>query len=154
MFNIILFEPEIPPNTGNIIRLAANTGLHLHLIEPLGFSMDAAQVRRGGLDYRDLAVVRTHASLDACLQTLKPTRVFALSTHGRVSIFATRFEPGDTLLFGPESRGLPEVVREDPTLAGVLRIPMRPDSRSLNLANAVAVCAFEALRQTGLVGLE
>jgi len=116
--------------------------------------MDAAQVRRAGLDYRDLAVVHTHASLDACLRTLKPTRVFALSTHGRASLFATRFEPGDTLLFGPESRGLPQAVRENPTLAGVLRIPMRPDSRSLNLANAVAVCAFEALRQTGLIGLE
>lgn len=153
MLHILLFEPEIPPNTGNIIRLAANTGCSLHLIEPLGFSLDAAAVRRAGLDYGDLAHVSTHASLAACLSSLQPNRVFALSTHGSKRVFDAAFAAGDALLFGPESRGLPPDVRNAPAIESVLRLPMRADSRSLNLSNAVAVTVYEGLRQLGFSGL-
>lgn len=153
MLHIILFEPEIPPNTGNVIRLAANTGCGLHLVEPLGFSLDAAAVRRAGLDYHEAARVAVHASLPACLKAIAPNRVLALSTHGNTSVFDIAFAEGDALLFGPESRGLPTEVRESPAIDTVIRLPMRPDSRSLNLSNAVAVTVYEGLRQLGFPAL-
>lgn len=152
MLHIVLYQPEIPPNTGNIIRLAANTGARLHLVEPLGFSLDQAQLRRAGLDYHDLATVTVHGTLDACLEALPGTRVFALSTRGRVRYDAPAFRAGDVVLFGPESRGLPGPVRDHARVESVLRIPMRSGSRSLNLSNAVAVVVFEALRQMDFDG--
>ena len=152
MLHIVLYEPEIPPNTGNVIRLAANTGARLHLVEPLGFSLDTAQLRRAGLDYHDLATLTVHGTLDACLEAIPDARLFALSTHGTVRYDAPAFRAGDVFLFGPESRGLPGQVREDPRIHTVLRLPMRPGARSLNLSNAVAVVVFEALRQLDFQG--
>ncbi len=150
MLDLLLYEPEIPPNTGNVIRLAANTGFRLHLIEPLGFSLDDARLRRAGLDYHEWARVTRHASLPAALAALEPKRLLAFSTKGAVSYAATAYRPGDALLFGPESRGLPERVLEGAD--AVLRLPMRAGSRSLNLSNAVAVVVFEAWRQAGFPG--
>ncbi|MFK8081905.1 MAG: tRNA (cytidine(34)-2'-O)-methyltransferase [Granulosicoccus sp.] len=155
--NIILFEPEIPPNTGNLIRLCANTGIQLHLIEPLGFSMDTKALRRAGLDYHESASVIVHADLEACMTLLGISdgkcRVFAISTRGEAAYFTPDFQTGDTLLFGPETRGLPGDVLDDERLHATLRIPMKADSRSLNLSNAVAIVAFEALRQLGFPAL-
>ena len=147
MFHIVLFRPEIPPNTGNVIRLSANTGCTLHLVRPLGFDLDRKEVRRAGLDYTDLAKVRIHDDLASCLRELGGARVFAVETSGAGRYSDARFEPGDALLFGSEHRGLPEAV-----LAGIpadrhLSIPMLPGNRSLNLSNAVALVVYEAWRQ-------
>ena len=149
MFSLILFEPEIPPNTGNIIRLCANVGAHLHLIHPLGFELEERRLRRAGLDYHDLACVEEHADIGSCLETLPDARVFALSTKGRRSVFDQRFEIGDAFLLGPETRGLPQSVLEDCGEDAVLRLPMREGNRSLNLSNAAAVVLYEAWRQVG-----
>jgi tRNA (cytidine/uridine-2'-O-)-methyltransferase len=157
MFEIVLVAPEIPPNTGNIIRLAANTGCNLHLIEPLGFSMEDRYMRRAGLDYHEYASVRRHADWQAFLahvhshsQTQGQTaRMFALTTRGTRSPFETQFKAGDYLVFGSETRGLPPAIRDQFAPDQCLRLPMRPDQRSLNLSNAVAVTVFEAWRQNG-----
>ena len=149
MFHIVLVTPEIPPNTGNVIRLAANTGCTLHLIEPLGFSMDDKHMRRAGLDYHEYAQVRHHASWSAFLATEKPSpeRMFALSSHASIALFDAAFAPGDWLVFGSETRGLPAALRAAFAPGQCLRLPMRPGQRSLNLSNAVAVSVFEAWRQ-------
>lgn len=152
MFHVILFEPQIPANTGNIIRLCANTGASLHLIRPLGFSLDDARLRRAGLDYHEYAAVRSHDSLEACLARLAPPRLFACSTRGRRPYSEVRYRPGDALLFGPETCGLPPSVLARCGEERVLRLPMRPDSRSLNLSNCVAVMVYEAWRQNGHPG--
>ena len=149
MFNVILYEPEIPPNTGNIIRLCANTGAKLHLVEPLGFELDEPRLRRAGLDYREFAEVSVHASLPNCLDELGEVRVFAFSTRGSTRYTTARFEAGDAFLFGPETRGLPEHILSLFPDEQRLRLPMRPGSRSLNLSNAAAVVVYEAWRQTG-----
>lgn len=149
MFHVILFQPEIPPNTGNVIRLCANSGCHLHLIEPLGFELDDKRLRRAGLDYHEYAPLQRHASLDACLQALGNPRVFAFTTKGSQPFHDVAFKPGDAFLFGPESRGLPEEVREQYPPEQRLRLPMRAGSRSLNLSNTVAVAVYEAWRQQG-----
>ena len=151
MFHIVLVEPEIPPNTGNIIRLAANTGCTLHLVEPLGFSMDDRQLRRAGLDYHEYARVQRHPGWAAFLATERPTpdRLFALSTQGSQTVYQTRFAAGDWLVFGAETRGLSESVRQSFSADQTLRLPMLAGQRSLNLSNAVAVTVFEAWRQTG-----
>lgn len=149
MFHIILYQPEIPPNTGNVIRLCANTGCGLHLIEPLGFSIDASAVRRAGLDYREMAAVHTYPSLDACLQMLTTSRLLIVETSGTRRYSDQQFAAGDALLFGPETRGLPASVLEAHASAPRIAIPMLPGNRSLNLSNAVAVVAFEAWRQLG-----
>jgi tRNA (cytidine/uridine-2'-O-)-methyltransferase len=151
VFHIVLVEPEIPPNTGNVIRLAANTGCTLHLIEPLGFSMEDRQLRRAGLDYHEFAPVRRHASWDAWLASQRPDpqRMFALSTKGERLVHATAFRPGDWLVFGAETRGLAPHLRESLPPQQLLRLPMRAGQRSLNLSNAVAVTVFEAWRQNG-----
>ena len=149
MFNIVLVEPEIPPNTGNIIRLAANTGCRLHLIEPLGFSMDDKQMRRAGLDYHEYTPVRRHANWMAFLTTEHPAadRLLAMTTQGAASVYETRFQPGDWLVFGAETRGLAPELRERFPPVQRLKLPMQPGQRSLNLSNAVAVTVFEAWRQ-------
>jgi tRNA (cytidine/uridine-2'-O-)-methyltransferase len=152
VFDVLLYQPEIPPNTGNVIRLCANTGARLHLIEPLGFAMEDKQLRRAGLDYHEYARVQVHASLDAALDAIRPARLFALSTRGQVRHDQPRYADGDAFLFGPETRGLPQDVLEAILPAQRLRLPMRPDNRSLNLSNAVAVVVFEAWRQTGFAG--
>lgn len=152
MFHVALLEPEIPPNTGNIIRLCANTGCQLHLIEPLGFELDDKRLRRAGLDYHEYAAVQTHANLDSCLASVQPTRVFALSTKGQRYYSEVAYQPGDLFLFGPESRGLPADVREGLPAEQVLRIPMCPGNRSLNLSNSAAVLLYEAWRQQGFAG--
>lgn len=152
MFEIILYEPEIPPNTGNVMRLTANLGARLHLIEPLGFSLDDRLLRRAGLDYREWADVRVHESLTACLDTLARPRLLAVSTRGRVPYVELDFQPGDAFLFGPETRGLPKRVLESVPGEHRLHIPMRPGNRSLNLSNAVAVVLYEAWRQQGFAG--
>lgn len=154
MFHLILYQPEIPPNTGNIIRLCANTGSHLHLVEPLGFELDDKRLRRAGLDYHEWAEVQTHASLDDCLAVLYHPRVFALSTRGRQRYSDVRFQAGDALLFGPETRGLPQQVLDHLPPEQVLRLPMRAQGRSLNLSNAAAVLLYEAWRQCGFKGGE
>ncbi|ACE86100.1 tRNA (uridine(34)/cytosine(34)/5-carboxymethylaminomethyluridine(34)-2'-O)-methyltransferase TrmL [Cellvibrio japonicus] len=152
MFHIVLFEPEIPPNTGNIIRLAANTGCQLHLIEPLGFNLDEKSVTRAGMDYAETQDVRIHASWEHFLVQEQPTRLFALSTKGSQCHSDAQFAAGDYLLFGPESRGLPADIRESLPANQVLRIPMAANSRSMNLSNAVAVMVYEAWRQLGYAG--
>ena len=149
MFSIILYEPEIPPNTGNIIRLAANTGMRLHLVEPLGFELDEPRLKRAGLDYREFADVQTHANLDACLEALGKPRVFAISTRGRTNHTEPVYQENDAFLFGPESRGLPAEFLATLPNDRKLRLPMRPSSRSLNLSNSVAVAVYEAWRQIG-----
>jgi len=152
MFHVVLFEPEIPPNTGNIIRLCANAGASLHLVHPLGFAMEDRQLRRAGLDYREWAKVHEHADLDAFTATVAPERLVALTTHARLGHDTFRFTVGDALLFGPESRGLPKDVLTTVPEAQRLRVPMVPGSRSLNLSNAVAVVLYEAWRQIGFTG--
>ena len=152
MFDLILYQPEIPPNTGNIIRLCANTGAGLHLIEPLGFELDEPRLKRAGLDYREFARVRVHASLDDCVTALGTPRVFALSTRGATNYASLKFEPGDAFLFGPETRGLPQSLLETFPPERRLRVPMRADSRSLNLSNSAAVVIYEAWRQQGFDG--
>jgi len=149
MFHIVLVAPEIPPNTGNVIRLAANTGCTLHLVEPLGFDMDDRQLRRAGLDYHEYAPVRRHVNWSALLHSERPVpgRVFALSTKGERGVFAQDFRPGDWLVFGSETSGLAPAVRDAIAPAQRLRLPMREGQRSLNLSNAVAVTVFEAWRQ-------
>lgn len=152
MFHIVLYEPEIPPNTGNIIRLCANTGCHLHLIEPLGFDLDDAKLKRAGLDYHEFAAVKTYPSLTHFEQSVQPMRLFGLSTHGTRSLYACAYQPGDAFLFGPETRGLPATERERLGSEQVLRLPMLPDNRSLNLSNAAAIVVYEAWRQNGFKG--
>ena len=152
MFSVILYEPEIPPNTGNIIRLCANSGASLHLIEPLGFELDEPRLKRAGLDYHEFASVRTHASLDACLEALGAPRVFALSTRNATRYDKVEYRPGDALLFGPETRGLPQAVLDALPDGQRLRLPMREGNRSLNLSNAAAAVVYEAWRQLGFVG--
>jgi tRNA (cytidine/uridine-2'-O-)-methyltransferase len=152
MFHVILFEPEIPPNTGNIIRLCANTGCTLHLIEPLGFELDDARLRRAGLDYAEMAAVHTHASLAACLATLPGIRLFAIETGQAQSYASARFAPGDALLFGPETRGVPKDLLATLPAQQKLGIPMRAGNRSLNLANSVALVVYEAWRQQQFAG--
>jgi len=149
MFSLILYEPEIPPNTGNVIRLCANTGVSLHLIEPLGFELDEPRLRRAGLDYREFASVRTHESLDACLESLDAPRVFALSTRGKTAYSEPRYQAGDAFVLGPETRGLPQELLDALPPGRTLRLPMRSGSRSLNLSNAAAVIVYEAWRQLG-----
>ena len=152
MLSLILYEPEIPPNTGNIIRLCANTGVQLHLVEPLGFELDEPRLKRAGLDYREFASVVTHASLEACMEALGQPRVFALSTRGITRYDAPEYREWDAFLFGPETRGLPQDVLESLPPGQRLRLPMREDSRSLNLSNAAAVVVYEAWRQLGFSG--
>lgn len=147
MLDIVLYQPEIPPNTGSIMRIAANTGAGLSLIEPLGFELDNVRLRRAGLDYREYADVRVYPSLPAYLERARPPRVFAFSARARVPHTEVAYRAGDALLFGPESRGLPGDVLESVPSGRRLRIPMRPHSRSLNLSNAVAVAVYEAWRQ-------
>lgn len=152
MLHVILFRPEIPPNTGNVIRLCANTGAALHLIRPLGFELDDARLRRAGLDYHEYASLKVHDDLDSCLAAIGPTRVFAFSTRGQVAHVDARFEAGDALLFGCETAGLPAEVLEAIPAAQRLRLPMRPNSRSLNLSNTVAIAVYEAWRQLDFAG--
>ena len=152
MFHIVLFEPEIPPNTGNVIRLCANTGAQLHLIRPLGFDLDDKKLRRAGLDYREWANVCEHDSLADCLASTGTSRLFALTTKGRIAYTDSRFQAGDTLLFGPESRGLPANVLNALPEERQLYVPMVPESRSLNLSNTVALVLFEAWRQNAFRG--
>ena len=152
MFSIILYEPEIPPNTGNIIRLAANTGMALHLVEPLGFEMDEPRLKRAGLDYREFASVETHKNLSACLASLGEPRVFALSTRCKTAYTVPDYRAGDAFLFGPETRGLPADILRSLPEQQQLRIPMREDSRSLNLSNAAAIVVYEAWRQLEFAG--
>jgi tRNA (cytidine/uridine-2'-O-)-methyltransferase len=147
MFDVVLFEPEIPPNTGNIMRLCANTGARLHLIQPLGFELSDKLLTRAGMDYRDKAVVTVHGDWLACSRTLAGRRMFAMTTHGSQRFDVPRYEEGDVFVFGPESRGLPAWLRESFPPECRLRIPMVADSRSLNLSNSVAVVVFEAWRQ-------
>ncbi len=152
MFSIILYEPEIPPNTGNIIRLCANTGANLHLVEPLGFDLDDKKLRRAGLDYREFADVAVHASLDDCFEALGLPRVFALSTRGTTGHDVPAYAESDAFLFGPETRGLPQSVLDELPAGQMLRLPMRDGSRSLNLSNSAAVVVYEAWRQLGFEG--
>lgn len=152
MFHLILYQPEIPPNTGNIIRLCANVGAGLHLIHPLGFDMNARALRRAGLDYREFTDVREYPDLDECLAGINAERVFALTTRGRHSFFSAQLRPGDAFMFGPETRGLPVNVLDQFAAEHVLRLPMRPDNRSLNLSNSAAVVLYEAWRQCEFAG--
>jgi len=154
MFHIVLVEPEIPPNTGNVIRLSANTGCTLHLVEPLGFSMEDKLMRRAGLDYHEWADVRRHAGWQAMLDTEAPdpARLFAMTTQGSRPVHEVAFQPGDWLVFGAETRGLAPGLRDSFPPAQRLRLPMRAGQRSLNLSNAVAVTVFEAWRQNGFAG--
>ena len=150
--DVLLYQPEIPPNTGNAIRLCANTGARLHLIEPLGFQLEDRQLKRAGLDYHEYARVQVHATLEAALATIAPKRLFALSTRGSVRYDQPRYAAGDAFLFGPETRGLPQPVLDALPPAHRLRLPMRPDNRSLNLSNSIAVVVFEAWRQLDFAG--
>ena len=152
MFHLILYEPEIPPNTGNVIRLCANAGVSLHLVEPLGFDLEEKRLRRAGLDYREFARVRTYPSLDACLAEIGQPRVFALSTRGTTRYDQPAFSKGDAFLLGPETRGLPQATLDALPAEQVLRLPMRPDNRSLNLSNTAAVIVYEAWRQLRFEG--
>ena len=151
MFHVVLYQPEIPPNTGNVIRLCANTGATLHLVHPLGFELEDARLRRAGLDYREWARVREHASWEAYLGNERPGRVLAFSTRGTGSYADVHYQAGDALLFGPETRGLPAELLAAVGPGNVLRLPMVPGSRSLNLSNAVAVVVYEAWRQQGFL---
>ncbi|MBA4381701.1 MAG: tRNA (uridine(34)/cytosine(34)/5-carboxymethylaminomethyluridine(34)-2'-O)-methyltransferase TrmL [Sideroxydans sp.] len=147
MFEVILYQPEIPPNTGNVIRLCANTGANLHLIRPLGFDLDDKQLKRAGLDYHEYASMKVHDSLQDCLLTLPNARLFAFTTKGSHPFHEVRYQRGDAFLFGPESRGLPSEVLESLPPEQRLRLPMLPNNRSLNLSNTVAVAVYEAWRQ-------
>ena len=152
MFHLILFEPEIPPNTGNIIRLCANTGATLHLVQPLGFSLDDAQLRRAGLDYRDVAQVHQHLGLATCLRQFDLARVFPVETGGGARHIDQRFRAGDAFLFGRETSGLPATVLSQFATEQVIRLPMIPGNRSLNLSNAAAIVIYEAWRQLDFTG--
>ncbi|OGS90382.1 MAG: tRNA (uridine(34)/cytosine(34)/5-carboxymethylaminomethyluridine(34)-2'-O)-methyltransferase TrmL [Gallionellales bacterium GWA2_60_18] len=152
MFHVILYQPEIPPNTGNIIRLCANTGCQLHLIKPLGFALEDKQLIRAGLDYHEFATLRVHDTLQDCMAAFDAARVFALTTNGSQPFHQVRYQAGDAFLFGPESRGLPAGVLAQFDAAQRVRLPMLPDNRSLNLSNAAAVAVFEAWRQCGFGG--
>jgi tRNA (cytidine/uridine-2'-O-)-methyltransferase len=152
MFDVVLVHPEIPPNAGNVIRLCANTGTRLHLVEPLGFSMDDRQLKRAGLDYHELATVAVHAGWEACLQALAGRRMFAVSTRGSRVYSSVAFEVDDVFVFGAETRGLPDALVAAFPPERLLRLPMRPGNRSLNLSNAVAVVVFEAWRQREFAG--
>lgn len=152
VLNVLLYQPEIPPNTGNVIRLCANTGARLHLIEPLGFDLSDRQLKRAGLDYHEYAQVQVHPNLDAALAVVVPRRLFALTTRGQSRYDQPTFADGDAFLFGPETRGLPDSVLTNITPSQRLRLPMCPDNRSLNLSNSVAVVVFEAWRQLGFAG--
>jgi tRNA (cytidine/uridine-2'-O-)-methyltransferase len=152
MFHVVLYQPEIPPNTGNIIRLCANTGAQLHLIHPLGFRMDDRELKRAGLDYHEYARCHQHESLEAFLTTATPRRLFGFSTHATRMLGDVRHAAGDALLFGPETRGLPSELRAQLGVEALLRIPMRAGVRSLNLANAVAIAVYEAWRQCSYAG--
>jgi len=154
MYHVVLFQPEIPPNTGNIIRLCANSGAQLHLIRPLGFDMSDKRLRRAGLDYHEFARVQIHDDLAAFVQAIQPNRLLACSTKGGQNYTGIQYEPGDALLFGPETRGLPHAVLESLPEEQRLRIPMLPNNRSLNLANAVSIIVYEAWRQQGFNGAE
>ncbi len=152
MFEVVLYQPEIPPNTGNVIRLCANTGARLHLVKPLGFELEERRLRRAGLDYREWARVAVHDSFEACRQALPDARWFALSTRGARACHDVQFRDGDAFVFGPETRGLPQALLDEFGEERVLRLPMRPDNRSLNLSNSVAVVVYEAWRQLGFEG--
>lgn len=154
MFHVVLVEPEIPPNTGNVIRLCANTGAQLHLIEPLGFPLNDARMRRAGLDYHEFAAMRVHANWPQFLNEVKAdtARIFAFTTHGSAVFSSVLFQPGDVFVFGAETRGLDPALRDSFPPTQRIRLPMRPDNRSLNLSNAVAVVVFEAWRQHNFEG--
>ena len=152
MFDIILYQPEIPPNTGNIIRLCANTGARLHLVRPLGFELDEPRLKRAGLDYREYALVAEHDDLTGCLESLGDPLLYAFSSKASTLYHTASFQPANALLFGPETRGLPREVLETIPDSRRLRLPMLPDNRSLNLSNAVAVSVYEAWRQNGFAG--
>ena len=152
MFDVILYQPEIPPNTGNVIRLAANTGVRLHLVEPLGFSLDDRQLKRAGLDYHQLASVRVHRDWRTCAEALAGRRMFALSTRAQADFFAQRYTRDDVFVFGPETRGLPQELIAGFAPECCLKLPMRPGNRSLNLSNSVAAVVYEAWRQIGFPG--
>ena len=152
MFHVVLYQPEIPPNTGNVIRLCANTGSWLHLIEPLGFEMDDRKLRRAGLDYHEWAEVSVHSSLERFSEQVAPSRLWAVSTRGSQCHADVAYQSGDAFLFGPETRGLPQALIDELGVDHILRLPMVPNSRSLNLSNAVAVLVYEAWRQIGFQG--
>ncbi len=154
MFHVVLVEPEIPPNTGNVIRLCANTGAQLHLVEPLGFPLDDAKMRRAGLDYHDYATMKVHRDWDAFLRSESPDpeRMFALTTHGSAPFAEAAFQPGDIFVFGSETRGLAPALRDSFAPSRRIRLPMRPQNRSINLSNTVAVVVYEAWRQNGFAG--
>jgi tRNA (cytidine/uridine-2'-O-)-methyltransferase len=154
MFHVVLVEPEIPPNTGNVIRLCANTGAQLHLIEPLGFPLDDAKMRRAGLDYHDYAQMKVHPNWTGFVESMQPdpSRMFALTTHGSTPFAHIDFRPGDVFIFGSETKGLEPSLRESFPATQRIRLPMRPDNRSLNLSNAVAVVVYEAWRQNNFAG--
>ena len=152
MLDIVLYEPEIPQNTGNIIRLCANTGFRLHLIEPLGFTWDDKRLRRSGLDYHEFAEIKRHKTFEAFLHSEQPKRLFALTTKGQPAHSEVRFESGDFLMFGPESRGIPMSILDTLPMTQKIRIPMTANSRSMNLSNSVAVAVYEAWRQLGYGG--
>jgi tRNA (cytidine/uridine-2'-O-)-methyltransferase len=152
MINIVLFEPEIPPNTGNIIRLCANTGFQLHLIEPLGFEFDNKKLRRAGLDYHEFTKTKVHKSFNDFLETCDIERCYAITTKGHTGYHQLNYQSGDALVFGPETRGLPPEVLDKINTEKWIRVPMQPDSRSLNLSNTVAIVAYEAWRQMDFSG--
>jgi tRNA (cytidine/uridine-2'-O-)-methyltransferase len=152
VIHVVLYQPEIPPNTGNVIRLCANSGARLHLIRPLGFELDHAKLRRAGLDYHEFADVDVHDTLEVFIAAVQPRRLFALSTRGSTLYSNTQFAENDAVLFGPETRGLPQAVLDALPPEQRLRLPMRPNNRSLNLSNAVAVVVYEAWRQRGFTG--
>lgn len=152
MLHVVLYQPEIPPNTGNIIRLCANSGARLHLIHPLGFELSDARVKRAGLDYREMANVHEYTDFTSCMQAINPARLFAVSTRGRQNYAEVAYRENDALMFGPETRGLPQALLDALPAGQVLRIPMCPDNRSLNLSNAVAVLVYEAWRQLQFAG--
>lgn len=152
MFHVVLYQPEIPPNTGNIMRLCANTGSRLHLIEPLGFTLEDRELRRAGLDYREWVDVRTYVGLETFIQTVKPRRMLAFSTRGLKLYTEVNYMDDDALLFGPETRGLPQEILKIIPDEYRLRLPLRPDNRSLNLSNTVAIVVYEAWRQLGFQG--
>jgi len=154
MIHIALYEPEIPPNTGNIIRLAANTGMQLHLIRPMGFELEDKRLRRAGLDYHEYAEVQIHDNYDAFIKAQNGRRIFAVTSKGKVSHHQPNYKDDDVFLFGPETRGLPESVRNQLGVANCIRLPMLKNSRSLNLSNAVAVIVYEAWRQLDFSGAE
>ena len=152
MLHVVLYQPEIPPNTGNIIRLCANTGFTLHLIKPLGFELDDKRLRRAGLDYHEFAELKVYDSLDAFIEAVNPGAIYACTTRGKRFYSEVEYQPGDALLFGPETRGLPQEMLDEMQPEQLLRLPMQPESRSLNLSNAAAVFVYEAWRQLGFGG--